>query len=166
MNRSRYLNSPRPGVRKARRFYQTRGDKLIALGKLVVVVLLSPIWVPVALVALPFVLWRKFCERKKAREAPPQPIPPQRPVDPELERRRAVGMRDSRGFHLIDPISKDPALAWVFNEVSTRARDEIGHEYRMGDCHRVWRRMKQILKEDYDIIWYSPREMNPGVKYD
>jgi hypothetical protein len=36
----------------------------------------------------------------------------------------------------------------------------------MGDCRRRWRRMKQILKDDYDISWYSPPEMNPGVKYD
>ena len=57
-------------------------------------------------------------------------------------------------------------MAWAFKEASARAREEIGHEYRMGDCYRVWKRMKQILKEDYDIIWYSPREMNPGVKYD
>jgi hypothetical protein len=42
----------------------------------------------------------------------------------------------------------------------------MGQEYRMGDCRRRWRRMKQILKDDYDIIWYSPPEMNPGVKYD
>jgi len=30
----------------------------------------------------------------------------------------------------------------------------------------VWRRKKEILKEEFDITWYSPREMNPRVRFD
>jgi hypothetical protein len=75
-------------------------------------------------------------------------------------------MRDKMGISLVDPVGKDPALDWVFREVSDRVEAEMGQEYQMGDCRRRWRRMKQILKDDFDIIWYSPPEMNPGVKYD
>ena len=37
---------------------------------------------------------------------------------------------------------------------------------QLGSCHRFWALKKQILKEKYDITWYSPSELNPGIKYD
>jgi hypothetical protein len=38
-------------------------------------------------------------------------------------------------------------------------------ETRLGSCHRIWKLMKDQLKEQ-GIAWYSPAEMNPGVRFD
>ena len=37
---------------------------------------------------------------------------------------------------------------------------------RLGSCHRIWAIQKQILKEKYDITWYSPAELHPEIKFD
>lgn len=37
---------------------------------------------------------------------------------------------------------------------------------QLGSCHRIWAIQKQILKEKYDITWYSPAELHPEIKFD
>ena len=37
---------------------------------------------------------------------------------------------------------------------------------QLGSCHRLWNLQKTILKEKYDITWYSPDELNPEIIYD
>jgi len=37
---------------------------------------------------------------------------------------------------------------------------------QLGSCHRLWALQKQILKEKYDITWYTPAELHPEIKYD
>lgn len=36
----------------------------------------------------------------------------------------------------------------------------------LGFCHIVWDSQKKILKKDYNIIWYSPTDMNPDINFD
>lgn len=36
----------------------------------------------------------------------------------------------------------------------------------MGYCHSYWDTKKQILKEKYNIDWYTPAEENPNTIYD
>ena len=36
----------------------------------------------------------------------------------------------------------------------------------MGYCHLLWGIKKKILKEKYNIDWYTPQEENPDVIYD
>jgi len=36
----------------------------------------------------------------------------------------------------------------------------------MGRCHGVWKKMKEILRTEHGIEWYSPAEMNPKVAFD
>ena len=36
----------------------------------------------------------------------------------------------------------------------------------MGYCQKYWNVKKQVLKEKYNINWYTPTEENPGVIYD
>jgi hypothetical protein len=67
---------------------------------------------------------------------------------------------------LYDPINDDPVYAWAIKEAGQLAREEMGEPYKMGDCHVFWRRKKEILREKFDITWYSPRDMNPRVKFD
>jgi hypothetical protein len=44
-----------------------------------------------------------------------------------------------------------------------RAADVLS---QIGSCHRLWDMQKQILKEKYDITWYTPAELNPEIKFD
>ena len=37
---------------------------------------------------------------------------------------------------------------------------------QLGSCHRLWTMQKKILKEKYDITWYSPAELHPEIKFD
>ena len=39
-------------------------------------------------------------------------------------------------------------------------------EYIMGMCHEVWSYKKQILREEYNIEWKSPKDLNPEVMFD
>lgn len=36
----------------------------------------------------------------------------------------------------------------------------------MGSCHFYWTIKKSILKEDYDIDWKSPEELNLNIIFD
>ena len=37
---------------------------------------------------------------------------------------------------------------------------------QLGSCHTLWDIQKRILKEKYNITWYTPAELNPDVKFD
>jgi hypothetical protein len=136
--------------------------------KLGVVVLLSPILLPLAILILPYLFW-KARRKGKPNPAPASSPAPPRPIDPELERRRDLAKRTNIKKYpfsiLYDPIRDDPTYAWAIKEAGRRASEEIGYN-QMGDCHRIWRRTKEILKEEFDIVWYSPREMNPRIIFD
>lgn len=177
MERPRYLNSPQP--RRRIRLPSARARKVRSLLKLLVVVALSPVLLPLGILILPLLLWNSRREKKReaalealrnrtAEACIPSKVPP---PDPELDRRRELARRTNRRSDprlgiLYDPISDDPAYAWAIKEARRRASEEIGNPYEMGSCHRIWRRMKEILKEEFDITWYSPREMNPGARFD
>jgi len=169
----RYHNSPRP--RRPTRLYLTRAEKALPFLKLGAVLLLSPILLPILILLLPYILWESHRERKAEREKKAleslKPEPPPRPPDLELERRRELARLTNKQKHpklslLYDPISDDPTYAWAIKEAGLRAEEEVGRPYEMGSCHLVWRRKKQILKDEFGIDWYSPREMNPRVIFD
>ena len=102
---------------------------------------------------------------------PPPPPPP--PTDPELLRRRELARQTNKHTHpkirfLYDPIRDDPDIGPIIKAASECAHQEVsGGKYEhLGTCHLIWRRQKEILKEEHGITWYSPREMNPSVIYD
>ena len=37
---------------------------------------------------------------------------------------------------------------------------------QLGSCHTLWALQKRILKEKYNITWYTPAELHPEIKYD
>ena len=91
--------------------------------------------------------------------------------DPELQRRIEAAERIKRqtnaAFPLLhDPIEDDEATTRIVKAAQAKADAAIDPKIRMGRCHAVWTRMKTILKQEHGILWYSPREMNPGVKFD
>jgi hypothetical protein len=143
--------------------------------KFSVLVLLSPVLLPLGILLSPFLLWQAWRDRKeqlalqKKRSLEKKTPPPL--IDPELERRREIARRtnkpkDPRIPMLYDPINDDPVYAWAIKEADQMAEEEIGKPYKMGSCHVFWRRKKQILREKFDITWYSPRDMNPTVRFD
>mgnify|MGYP006288768435 FL=1 len=173
MERPRYHNSPRPRRKTPIPTLQTLKKR--AWAKFAALVLLSPIVLPLVILISPYLLWDAWRDRKneraeQERRAMEKKTPP-RPVDHELERRRELARRtnkrrDPRIPMLYDPINDDPVYAWAIQEAAQMAREEMGEPYKMGDCHVFWRRKKEILREKFDIIWYSPRDMNPRVKFD
>ena len=44
-----------------------------------------------------------------------------------------------------------------------KAGDKV---YQMGDCYMLWALQKDILKEKYDITWYTPKECHPNIIFD
>jgi DNA repair exonuclease SbcCD ATPase subunit len=79
---------------------------------------------------------------------------------------------DEEGFSC-DIKERDPKFKKIMEEVNKEAeerasdwpKDSSGN-YQMGHCHAVWGEKKRILKEKYNIDWYSPAELNPFVIID
>lgn len=92
--------------------------------------------------------------------------------DPELKRRIEAAAAKQRkpglSFHLLlhDPIEDEERVSTLLKEAMARADTEIDTMVGMGRCHLIWSRMKKIMKEEHGIDWYSPREMNPSVRFD
>lgn len=88
--------------------------------------------------------------------------------NPELKRRIACAKECAQSDTglLSDPIENDINVKNLVKAAQVRAEAEIGSTVYIGRCHKVWTRMKEILKNEHGINWYSPKEMNPNVKFD
>jgi hypothetical protein len=164
---TKYHNSPRAKIQKPP-FWSNR--KVLDLA----ILASSPIWVALyflMLILLLPIIWKRYprfirnnisaftCLNSFKRS----PKPPRREtlIDPELECRRAIARCTQNQRYLVDPICFDPACSDIIKDAGRRARQELGHLKGMGINHWIWMRQKKILLEDYGIIWYSPRQMNP-----
>jgi hypothetical protein len=92
-------------------------------------------------------------------------------LDRELNRRIEVAEKQRRPSEanlllLHDPIEDEEPTASLVREARNKADAELDMKIRMGRCHGIWKRMKEILKTEHDIVWYSPAEMNPKVTFD
>jgi hypothetical protein len=167
--RPSYHNSPKPPPKRWK--MSPRYEEILVKSWVYTfIVLTSPVWIPVFLVLLPFRtlrerLQRRFIEKRRAR-AVLNPKPALRQIDSELERCRAIAKRKKEITPLKDPISDDPAYSWAIKEANRRSGEEIGGYKEMGDCHRIWWRQKQILKEEFGIEWFTPSELNPHIIFD
>jgi hypothetical protein len=73
-------------------------------------------------------------------------------------------LNDPQGA-LHDPIEDALEIKPILREIERRAEKEspiVG----MGRCHDVWGRMRQILKTEHGIVWYSPSQMNTHILFD
>ena len=73
-------------------------------------------------------------------------------------------LNDPQGA-LHDPIEDALENKPILREIERRAEKEspiVG----MGRCHDVWGRMRQILKTEHGIVWYSPSQMNTHILFD
>jgi hypothetical protein len=168
---------PTLSIQGKRRNPSPHEDLFVKIGAAALITLTSPIWFPLWILLLPF---RYRRERRKREEdiiraalqasLPKEPPPP---TDPELLRRREIARQTNKRTHpkisiLYDPIRDDPEIGPIIKAAADRAHQEVsGGKYEhLGTCHLIWRRQKEILKEEQGITWYSPRKMNPGVIYD
>jgi len=68
-----------------------------------------------------------------------------------------------------DPIESDPKFTKILEDVDLKIKqhpDAIEYGDRMGFCHVYWDLKKEILKNEYDINWKSPAELNPNICFD
>lgn len=64
---------------------------------------------------------------------------------------------------------KGPIIRRVLRESDRQVVAEFEQKYggrRLGMCHRVWHVAKTRLREEYQIDWRTPAEMNPFVAFD
>ena len=172
------FSPPTLSIQCKRRNSPPHQDLFIKIATGAFITLTSPLWFPLWILLLPF---RRRRERRKREEdlaqaalrakMPPPPPPP--PTDPELLRCRELARQTNKHTHpkirfLYDPIRDDPDIGPIIKAAAERARQEVsGGKYEhLGTCHLIWRRQKEILKDEHGITWYSPREMNPSVIYD
>lgn len=68
-----------------------------------------------------------------------------------------------------DPIEDDAKFKAIIENVDKIVDKKLeNHPWRngMGYCHAFWETKKQVLKEDYNINWRTPSEMNPDIMFD
>lgn len=90
-------------------------------------------------------------------------------MEPGLRERMLIAVKTQEGPRFYDPIEDDPEFQSVIKNAelaATKHAEEKVGAYRRGMCHLIWREQARILKEVNGIVWYSPREMNPGTCYD
>lgn len=99
---------------------------------------------------------------------------------------RIISAKEKQEVGLLhDPIEDEPAFApqvadakkqaqdafrsWVAERNARYLRQGLTHmvsEHPRGGCHFIWWETKKVLREQYEIEWFSPAEMNPGTKFD
>lgn len=66
-----------------------------------------------------------------------------------------------------DPIENLPKYADIMRRVDEEVDEILGDDKEFfGICHRAWNLKKQLLKEQYEIDWHTPDELNPGCCFD
>lgn len=84
-----------------------------------------------------------------------------------LLRERIKDARQLQGDsdELYDPIEDDPSLQAILAESSALAEAEVP-DTGMGWCHSLWEAKQRILRNRYNVEWFSPADMNPEIIYD
>lgn len=79
----------------------------------------------------------------------------------EIATMRIEQLSSSEDERDIEKVAKAKAL--IKEKKYSELVDCIG---QFGCCHDIWGLKKRILREKYNIIWYSPSEINPNITYD
>lgn len=75
--------------------------------------------------------------------------------------RRIEQLSSSEDERDIEKVAKAKALI-----KEKKYSELVGCIGQFGCCHDIWGLKKRILREKYNIIWYSPSEINPNITYD
>ena len=92
-------------------------------------------------------------------------------TDQELLRRIKLAEQEqasevAKGGFYHDPIEDVPKIGPIVQAAHDRADSEIAPQIIWGRCHSIWESVERILNEEHGITWYSPRDMNPGTRFD
>ncbi len=69
--------------------------------------------------------------------------------------------------YLTDPIENEPEMKEIIKQVRRKTEAKLHDRKKMrGFCHLYWHTQKRILKERYNIQWFSPVDLNPGIWFD
>ena len=90
-------------------------------------------------------------------------------VDRELMERiktakKRLGSEGPRFPVLHDPLEDEEEWAEIIRAAKKRADAEVDARPRRGRLHCVFEVARVILKREHGINWYSPYEMNPGIR--
>lgn len=73
----------------------------------------------------------------------------------------------NEGYLKSDPIEWSEDYERVISDAQAKADERLKDVPRgMGFCYSWWHELAEILLNDYDIRWRSPKVMNPGVMFD
>ena len=71
------------------------------------------------------------------------------------------------GGENIDAKERDPKYSSIIRKAKKEAERNVKFpKNELGYCNYLWEEQKRILKEQYDIDWRTPGELNPGAIYD
>jgi len=68
-----------------------------------------------------------------------------------------------------DAVELKPKYTKIFEKIDEQVEKELrGHKLKgqRGFIHVFWDKKEEILKDQYKVIWRSPRVLNPGIKFD
>lgn len=65
-----------------------------------------------------------------------------------------------------DPIVYTDAYLRIELKLEQLIRKEIGDKPYLGFCHLYWNTKKRILKEQFNLDWKTPAELNPDCRFD
>ncbi|WP_338846285.1 hypothetical protein V8J88_21310 [Massilia sp. W12] len=90
-------------------------------------------------------------------------------MEPLLRERvlQAVSQK-MRSRVLRDPIEEDPKASSIIAQAREEAEVIVKQRGLSGKgvCHSIWFEQARILQDKFQIKWFSPKEMNPGVFFD
>jgi len=67
---------------------------------------------------------------------------------------------------VVDAQEFDPKLEKAFADARKRAEVNLtarGVVRRLGYCHTYWAELKKVFREDYNIRWWCPTDLNEGT---
>ncbi len=63
-------------------------------------------------------------------------------------------------------ISCKKCYKYGLDDIDESVRNGFFRKGKLGYCHAFWLVKKVIIKQDYDLIWYTPQEMEPDTRFD
>lgn len=85
----------------------------------------------------------------------------------DLEKLEAQAKDESDSLMKLDPVESEESYLNCRYEVEEKVDRILAKEKRddLPFCLRYWDVKKQVLSEDFGIVWSSPAEMNPEIRF-
>jgi hypothetical protein len=84
-----------------------------------------------------------------------------------LESRRTTARATQDGDILYDPIEDDARYTQLIRAAEAEAEMLLeGLDFGMGFCQLLWGTKQDLLKDQHDLVWFTPAEMNPDILFD